>query len=42
MEKIPAVLRNVATIDGKVYGLPQPMRYIMAIIYRIDMVEAAD
>jgi ABC-type sugar transport system permease subunit/ABC-type glycerol-3-phosphate transport system substrate-binding protein len=40
-KKIPAVLRNVATIDGKVYGLPQPMRYIMAIIYRIDMVEAA-
>ena len=40
-KKIPPLLRKVATVDGKVYGLPLPVKDMVAIIYRVDLVSAA-
>ncbi len=40
-KKVPELSRHVATVDGKVYGIPEPSRYIMGIIYRTDLVRQA-
>ena len=40
-KKISPLLRKVATVDGKVYGLPLPVKDMVAIIYRVDLVSAA-
>ncbi|MHB9131321.1 MAG: extracellular solute-binding protein [Armatimonadota bacterium] len=40
-EKIPPVVRHVATVDGKIYGLPTVSTYYMGLIFRIDMVRQA-
>lgn len=40
-KKITPILRQVATVDGKVYGLPIPGDAIAALVYRIDLVKAA-
>ncbi len=40
-KKISPLMRKVATVDGKVYGIPVPVKNITAIIFRIDMVKAA-
>ena len=40
-KKIPPILRKVATVDGKVYGLPIPDDSIAAIVCRLDLVKAA-
>ncbi len=38
---IPELWRRVATVDGKVYGIPQITKYFMGVIYRRDTVRAA-
>lgn len=38
---IPPLWRKVATVKGKVYGIPLPVRTMVAILYRTDMVKAA-
>lgn len=38
---IPPLWRQVATDHGKVYGIPQPFKYYMGVIYRTDMIRAA-
>lgn len=38
---VPPLMRKVATVDGKVYGIPVPVKNITAIIFRIDMIKAA-
>jgi len=40
-KRVPLLWRNVATVNGKVYGIPVPVKNITAIIFRIDMVKAA-
>ncbi len=40
-KKIPEIMRTVATVDGKVYGIPQANRQILGLVYRTDLVEAA-
>lgn len=40
-KKIPPLFRKVATVNGKVYGLPLPNKNLIAIIYRTDLVSAA-
>jgi multiple sugar transport system permease protein len=40
-KEIPELWRRVATVDGKVYGLPQPSQSVMGILFRTDMVRAA-
>lgn len=40
-KKIPKILRTVATVDGKVYGIPQATKMTEGLIYRTDLVEAA-
>ena len=40
-KQIPPLWRQVATNNGKVYGIPQAVKYYMGIIYRIDKVRAA-
>ena len=40
-KKIPPLWRKVATVDGKVYGIPVPVKNMTAILYRVDMVKAA-
>ncbi len=40
-KKVPPLWRKVATVDGKVYGIPEPVKSITAILFRIDMVKAA-
>ena len=37
---VPPLWRKVATVDGKVYGIPVPVRNMSAILFRIDMVKA--
>jgi ABC-type sugar transport system permease subunit/ABC-type glycerol-3-phosphate transport system substrate-binding protein len=39
--QLPALQRHVATLDGKVYGIPTPARYYMGVIYRLDLVRQA-
>lgn len=38
---IPPLWRQVATVNGKVYGVPQADRNYMGVIFRTDMVRAA-
>lgn len=38
---IPKILRRVATIDGKVYGIPQSWMMTEGIVFRTDIAEAA-
>jgi multiple sugar transport system permease protein len=40
-KKIPLLYRKVVTINGKVYGIPVPMKNMSAVLYRTDMVKAA-
>ena len=40
-KKIPPLWRKVATVDGKVYGIPVPVKNMAAILFRVDMVKAA-
>jgi multiple sugar transport system permease protein len=40
-KKVPPLWRKVATVDGKVYGIPIPIRSITGIIFRTDMAKAA-
>ncbi len=39
-KQIPPLWRRVATVDGKIYGLPQPSYSYMGVIFRIDLVRA--
>ena len=40
-KSVPELWKRVATVDGKVYGLPQPGENMMGVLYRIDLVRAA-
>jgi len=40
-KSIPKLWRTVATVDGKVYGLPQASVAYMGVVFRTDMVQAA-
>jgi len=40
-KEVPQLLRDVATVDGKVYGIPQTQRYLLGILYRRDLVVSA-
>lgn len=40
-KKVPPLWRKVATINGKVYGIPVPVKNLSAILFRTDMVRAA-
>jgi multiple sugar transport system permease protein len=40
-KQIPQLWRQVATYEGKIYGIPQAPKYYMGVIYRMDMVRAA-
>ena len=40
-KKVPPLFRKVATVNGKVYGLPLPEKNMVAIIYRTDLAAAA-
>ena len=40
-KSIPPLWRKVATVDGKVYGIPLPTKSMVAILFRTDMVKAA-
>ncbi|MBE2205278.1 MAG: extracellular solute-binding protein [Chthoniobacterales bacterium] len=39
--QIPELWRKVATVDGKVYGLPQPGRAMMGVLIRTDLARNA-
>jgi multiple sugar transport system permease protein len=38
---VPPLWRRVVTADGKVYGIPQAMKWQMGVVYRTDMVRSA-
>lgn len=40
-KKIPPLWRQVATKDGKIYGLPEANRSVMGILFRTDLVRNA-
>ncbi len=40
-KKVPKLWRQVATVDGKIYGLPQASSLNMALIFRDDLVRAS-
>jgi ABC-type glycerol-3-phosphate transport system substrate-binding protein len=40
-KNVPPLWHKVATVDGKVYGIPVPVKNMSAILFRIDMVKAA-
>jgi multiple sugar transport system permease protein len=40
-KNVPPLWRKVATVDGKVYGIPVPVKNMSAILFRTDMVKAA-
>ena len=40
-KKVPPLWRKVSTINGKVYGIPVPIKNLTAVLYRVDMVKAA-
>ncbi len=40
-KRVPPLWRQVATRNGKVYGIPQVAKYYMGVIYRTDMIRAA-
>ncbi|MHB9025155.1 MAG: extracellular solute-binding protein [Armatimonadota bacterium] len=39
--KIPPLVRRIATVDGKIYGLPTVNTYYLGIVYRTDLVRQA-
>lgn len=39
--RIPQIMRDVATVNGKIYGLPLATHETLGLIFRIDLVEAA-
>lgn len=40
-KSIPELWRRVATVDGKVYGIPEPVKSTQGLIFRTDLVAAA-
>lgn len=40
-KKVPPLWRRVVTRNGKVYGIPQARKYVMGVIYRVDMIRSA-
>jgi multiple sugar transport system permease protein len=40
-KKIPPLWRRVATVDGKVYGIPEPVKSTQGLIFRTDLVASA-
>jgi multiple sugar transport system permease protein len=40
-KEIPKLWRQVATVDGKVYGLPLASKAYLGLVFRIDMARAA-
>ena len=40
-KKIPPLWRRVATVNGKVYGIPEPITSTQGLIFRTDLVAAA-
>lgn len=40
-KEIPPLWRRVATVNGKVYAIPQANTYYMGVIFRTDMVRSA-
>ncbi len=40
-KSIPTLWRRVATVDGKVYGIPEPIKSTQGLIFRTDLVAAA-
>jgi len=40
-KRIPPLWRRVATVDGKVYAIPQSNIHYMGILYRTDLLKAA-
>ena len=40
-KSIPPLWRRVATVDGKVYGIPEPIQSTQGLIFRTDLVAAA-
>lgn len=40
-KNVPELWRKVATVDGKIYGLPQPGRSMMGVLFRTDLVRNA-
>lgn len=40
-KRVPQIMRDVATVNGKVYGIPQPSHWLLGLVYRTDIVEAA-
>ena len=40
-KKVPKLWRQVATVNGKIYGIPQAASLNMALIFRTDLVRAA-
>ena len=38
---VPPLWRQVATVDGKVYGIPQSERYNLGVVFRTDLARAA-
>jgi ABC-type sugar transport system permease subunit len=39
-KKVPKLWRQVATVDGKIYGIPQASSLNIALIFRLDLVRA--
>ncbi len=40
-KRVPKLLRQVSTVNGKVYGVPLSSTYYIGIVYRIDLVKKA-
>jgi hypothetical protein len=40
-KQVPLLWRHVATVNGKIYGLPQPSYSYMGVIFRVDLARAA-
>ncbi len=40
-KKVPPLWRKVSTMNGKVYGIPTPVKNLTAVLFRTDMVKAA-
>ncbi|MCE9612855.1 MAG: extracellular solute-binding protein [Lentisphaerae bacterium] len=40
-KRVPPLWRQVATVDGKVYGIPQAEGYSLGVVFRTDLVRAA-
>lgn len=40
-KNVPPLWRKVATVDGKVYGIPEAEGYTLGVVFRTDLVRAA-